>query len=618
MRTFNTYKNDIKKTWSVIRDNMNNNAKLSTTIQFVANDEIISDPNAIANKFNEYFINIGRALSEQIIPARDYNEYLNHHITTRLNFKSISEDYVVEIINKLKNKSSYGHDNISNKLIKRAKHVLYRPISFLVNQMLTTGDFPSELKISKVKPLFKSGDNTLFCNYRPISLLPSISKIFEYVVFYQLMEYFIEHSLFSMQQYGFRPGHSTELAALRLVDQLNKQMDKMNTPINIYIDLSKAFDTLDHGILLAKLNYYGVHGTEYKLFQNYLDGRYQYVDYNGSKSEICSISTGVPQGSILGPLLFIIYINDLPQVSQIFDMLMYADDTTLICNLDEVLDETSLNLELNKINEWMSSNKLSLNTKKTKFMIFHTAQRHVAYPSLYLNNVDIERVTQFNFLGLILNSQLTWKNHTEHISTKISKIIGVIYRLKDIYPQSVLLMIYNTLILSHMNYCLLSWGSKMVNDHPLHLLQKKAVRLVTNSDYVSHSEVICRNHGLLRLPDMFRFALWKFYFKLMNNTLPLYFNIVKPVLPDICNYYEVRTPSFHLPDIKHKFAEQQVQYQLVKLLNSSHCSLLITSKIHTHSFQFFKYFVKNSIIDTYMDRCEHRNCYSCQRVVIGN
>ena len=470
--------------------------------------------------------------------------------------------------------------------------------------MLITGDFPSALKISKVKPLLKKGDNTLFSNYRPISLLPSISKIFEYVIFHQLMEYFTEHNLFSIQQYGFRPGHSTELAALNLVDILTKHMDRMKTPINIYIDLSKAFDTLDHNILLTKLNYYGVHGKEYNLFQSYLSDRSQYVEYNGSISATCSITTGVPQGSILGPLLFIIYINDLPLVSQIFDMLIYADDTTLICNLDQNLDEQVLNSELNKINEWMSSNKLSLNVKKTKYMIFHTPQRHVTYPSLYINNVNIERVIQFNFLGLILNSQLTWKSHIEHISTKISKVIGVIYRLKDIYPKSVLLMIYNTLILSHINYCLLSWGSKITNDHPLHLLQKKALRLVTNSDYVSHSEIICKNYGLLKVPDIFRFTLWKFYFKLMNNKLPHYFDIIKPVLPAICSHYEVRTPRFHLPDVKHKFAEQQIQFQLIRLLSSTNCSMQITSKIHTHSFQFFKYFAKNNIIDTYMDQYE--------------
>ena len=617
VRTFNIFKNDIKKTWSIIRENISNNYKINTPVHFVANDNnsIISDSETIANKFNEYFVNIGRTLSEQIRPTHSYNEYLNDHVNTRLTFNSITEDHILNIINKLKNKASYGHDNISNKLLKRAKEVLLKPLTILINQMLTTSKFPSELKKSKVKPLFKSGENTSFSNYRPISLLPSISKIFENVIFYQLMEYFITHNLFCIEQFGFRPGHSTELAALRLVDHLTKQMDEMKIPINIYIDLSKAFDTLDHTILLSKLRYYGIYGKEYDLFQSYLVDRCQYVEYNGSISATLPITTGVPQGSILGPLLFIIYINDLPLVSQVFDMLIYADDTTLICNLDQLRNEPILNLELSKINDWMSSNKLSLNIKKTKYMIYHTNQRHVTYPSLRINNIEIERVTQFNFLGLILNTQLTWKHHIDHISIKISKIIGVIYRLKDIYPQTVLLMLYNTLILSHITYCLLCWGSKIVKDHPLHLLQKKALRLITNSDYVSHSEIICKKYGLLRVPDIFRFTLWKFYFKLMNNNLPYYFNIIRPELPAICNYYEIRTPRFHLPDIKHTFAEQQIKYQLIKLLNMENCSITITGKVHTHSFQNFKYFVKNSIIDFYIDQCERRNCYSCNRML---
>jgi len=356
-----------------------------------------------------------------------------------------------------------------------------------------------------------------------------------------------------------------------------------------------------------------VQGTELNLFKDYLNGRCQYVEYHGCKSTTQSITTGVPQGSILGPLLFIIYINYLPSVSKVFDM--YADDTTLICNLDALLDEATLNLELNKITDWMSSNKLSLNIKKTKYMIFHTKQRQVIYPSLKINNVQIERVTQFNFLGLIINSQLSWKNHIEHIATKISKVIGVIYRLKDVYPQSVLLMLYNTLIVSHINYCLLCFGSNIVDNHQVHLLQKKALRLVTNSDFVSHSEIICKTHRLLKVPDMFRFTLWKFYFKLMNNTLPSYFDQIKPVLPEICNHYEVRSPYFHLPDIKHKFAEQLIQYQLIKLLNNEKCSLTITGKVHTHVFQTFKYFVKNTTIDSYIDKCVQRNCYSCNRII---
>ena len=237
-------------------------------------------------------------------------------------------------------------------MIKSAKEFLVEPLTLLVNQMLQSGHFPSELKISRVKPLFKNDDPAMFSSYRPISLLPSMSKIFEYVIFYQLFDYMCTNNLLTIEQFGYRTGHSTELAAIQLVDHLTKQMDMGKVPTNIYIDLSKAFDTLDHSILLDKLTYYGVCGLENLLLRNYLSGiRHQYVDYSGSKSRTNSISLGVPQGSILGPLLFLIYINDLPKVSHVFSMLMYADDTTLYCNLNDSTSEILLNNELTKITD---------------------------------------------------------------------------------------------------------------------------------------------------------------------------------------------------------------------------------------------------------------------------
>ena len=278
-----------------------------------------------------------------------------------------------------------------------------------------------------------------------------------------------------MQQFGFRPGYSTELAAVKLVNHLTKQVDEMKIPVNIYIDLSKAFDTLNHSILLSKLEYYGICNIEKNIFTNYLSEHYQYVQYNNSKSDTKIISTGVPQGSILGPLLFLIYINDLPLASNLFDMLMYADDTTLCCNIDQHNNETDINHELNKIKEWLSANKLCLNISKTKCMVFHTVQKHIQYPNLSIDNNIIEQVNQFNFLGLILNSHLTWHNHMDHISNKISRVIGIMYRLKHIYPQSVLQMLYNALIVPHFTYCLLVWGSNIYDGHRLHLIQKRVL-----------------------------------------------------------------------------------------------------------------------------------------------
>ena len=191
------------------------------------------------------------------------------------------------------------------------------------------------------------------------------------------------------------------------------------------------------------------------LVYSYLYDRWQFVDFNWHKSSYLPIKTGVPQGSVLGPLLFLIYINDLPLVSNVLDMLMSADDTTLYCNTNQNIGEKVINAELLKLWEWLGANKLSLNIAKTKYMVFHTSKRNVIYSNLKVNNSNIERVTQFKFLGVILHSHMTWNKHINHISMKIARSIGIIYRLRNDNPESVLLTIYNTLILPHFNYCLL-------------------------------------------------------------------------------------------------------------------------------------------------------------------
>ena len=210
---------------------------------------------------------------------------------TKFSFQTITENKVSKIINKLKNKVSYGYDSISNIMLKMAHDPLIRPLTLLINQTLSTVIFPNALQISRIKPLFKQGKSFLFTNYRTISLLPSMSKIYEYVVFEQLLKYMEDNRLFYKDQFGFRPGHSTELASLRFVDTLVQQMDNFYVPTSILIDLSKAFDTLDHDIVLSKLRYYGISGVEFKVFASYLLERFQYVDYSG----VCSKNFQLPQ-----------------------------------------------------------------------------------------------------------------------------------------------------------------------------------------------------------------------------------------------------------------------------------------------------------------------------------
>ena len=294
-RIFEKFKRDIKKTWSTINEKLQRKKKKTSSNIFYHDGKILKDELEIANAFNNYFTSIGPSLANKFEQNNNYLKYLNDAPNCRLYFEPVEEHYIIKIIDKLKNKKSSGIDGISNSLIKLSKHVFVKPLAIMVNQMLNTGIFPSQLKISKVIPLHKANDETLLSNYRPIALLPSVSKIFENVMLDQISNYFIDNNLLSMQQYGFRAKHSTEFAALNLVDHLTYKLDSGQIPSNVYIDLSKAFDTLIHDILLNKLNFYGVRGVANRLIYSYLSERQQVVQFNDCISEMNSIKTGVPK-----------------------------------------------------------------------------------------------------------------------------------------------------------------------------------------------------------------------------------------------------------------------------------------------------------------------------------
>ena len=466
-KTFTSQKNDKKKTWKTIDETLNrrkNKSKFPS--EFIVNNRSIADQKEIADQFNIFFSNIGSTLSDSIEiddSTLDFTDYLNNPTQHHFNFNTITESETLSIINKLKSKNSSGKDEISTKLLKSIKDEIAKPLPIIINQSLKTGVFPDALKIAKVKPLYKKGDNFCLNNYRPISLLPTISKIFERVMFTQLYSYLNANNLLSEQQYGFRSQHSTELACVKLVDYITTEMDnikKIKTPTAIYLDLSKAFDTLNFNILLNKLQYYGINGISLSLIRNYLTNRFQYVQFENSESDLLEIKTGIPQGSILGPLFFSIMINDLVNSSNKFKFLMYADDTTIYFNLEDFPIENRevlINNELEKDNKWLKLNKLAVNVDKTKSMLFHK-RRPVTPIQFSMNNRIIDVVQHFNYLGIMLDADMSWKTHVAMVRNKLSRINGILHRLKYIYPQNILITLYKSLFVPHINYGSLLWG----------------------------------------------------------------------------------------------------------------------------------------------------------------
>ena len=443
---FNQYKFNIKKTWGTIKDILNKKNNTSASPDSLnINADIIKDKKKLADHFNNYFANIGHILSQQITANYNsnvsYSDFLDNSTNSRFKFSLVSESVIDKIINDILAKNSSGPAGISTKLLKLVKHDLISPLTNIVNQTLSTGIFPDKLKIAKVIPIYKKGDSLLAENYRPIFLLSSLSEIFKKVMLIQIKQYLEEHNSLYKSQYGFRENHSTEYAALELIDHIFNNLDNGKVPFSIFLDLSKAFDTLDHTILTQKLKHHGIKDCALKLLKNYLSNRKQYVELNNIKSEMSEIKTGVPQGSILGPLLFVIYVNDIYKASSILHAIIYADDTTLTANLKDFSAKTKkdlenkINSEINKINIWLKANRLSLNTLKSKFMLYYKPPKRVPIPVLKVNNTEITSVDTFNFLGLSINKNLNWKPHVEKTAGKISKVIGVINRLKFVVPQ---------------------------------------------------------------------------------------------------------------------------------------------------------------------------------------
>ena len=284
---------------------------------------------------------------------------------------------------------SCGYDGLSMHLLKRIIHPLVTPITHICNLSLSTGIFPNSLKIAKIIPIYKKDDASQIKNYRPISLLPVISKILEKIAYERLYKFLIDNHILNPVQFGFRKGFSTDFAIIQTCDKIiNSLANKMHI-IGVFMDLSKAFDTINHEILLKKLHNYGIRGTVLSWFRDYLFHRQQYVAFHSSTSSKSYITCGVPQGSILGPLLFLIYINDIIKSSSLLTYVLFADDTSVFYShkcLNTLVN--TLNSELAKISTWFKCKKLSLNIDKTCFINFNTSQSQLNIP----NNIIIDNI----------------------------------------------------------------------------------------------------------------------------------------------------------------------------------------------------------------------------------
>ena len=442
---------DTKKTWGVINSFLKG-TKSSDNITLHINNRTITNPLEVADICNNYFI---KAVNDIVCSFTGvYIEGGRPSVGSCFAFNQVSESQCAPIFYRLYTKGS-GPDSISSRFLKFHPMFYVSAMTDITNQSFSCSTFPSRFKIAHVKPDPKKGDLHLVKNYRPVSGLPNLSKILERVAYDQLMEYLINNNLLFSGQHGFRRGHSTSTATIVLLNYIYDALDRNKMVCVTFLDQSKAFDVIDHNILLRKLRYqFNFSSDALSWILSYLTGRKQCVVLNGVRSPYLDVLHGVPQGSILGPLLFLCYINDIHYSVKNGGCVIYADDTTVVTIADDLISLRSKAVDdLNRIAMYCENNHLMLNVGKSAAMVFSRRSIDSSNFEININGTHIPIVQEFRYLGFIIDSNLTFRKHSDLVSGKLTSVNSVIRRLRCFLPNDILLTIFNSLGMCHINYC---------------------------------------------------------------------------------------------------------------------------------------------------------------------
>ena len=500
--------------------------------------------------------------------------------------------------------------------MKASIHLLVKPLRLLFNLSLETGFVPSQITIATVIPLHKEGEKTQFNNYRPIAVISTIGKLLEKVIHQQLSDFLKSQDILTSSQFGFRTHHGVEHPLMLFANRVLNSLNNGKFNISIFIDLKKAFDTVNYSILLDKLEHNGVRGTALKWFRNYLV-RKQYVVTGGEAiSDILTMLCGIPQGTVLGPLLFLIFANDFASCSRLMSLL-FADDCTLQAEGVDLPHLISLvNSQLEIAEKWFVANMLTLNIKKTKYVIFHPSPQlaSVPTPPLTIGNDTLVMVgsgqeeTSVRFLGILIDDKFTFKEHMSLLKKKLSKAIFALSSSKQSTPLRIRKTIYYSLFESLLRFGSLLFGCAVDRDlREIELLQKKAIRHIACAFYLAHTEPIFRSLGILKLRDLILLERCTLVHKFRHGKLPVAFaaNFLTPV--DVLTMSRRDDPEcYSPPPNNHPSTPCSPTAKLISSWNSlpHHLKIIGCQKLFKSSLtQFF--------LDSYTEVCSELNCRAC-------
>ena len=539
LKMFNSGLNSTKKMWSSLNTLLNcgkKKGKSSSIEEILIDNKNIVDSQLISEEFNKYFSSIGKVLENQL-PTSHFNfmDYLGVPQYNSIFVEPVSSVEVVALIDGLQSNKASNDEYLNANILKNCKYSLCIPLTLLYNMSLNTGFVPDVFKTAKVIPLYKKGDNRIVSNYRPISLLSVFDKILEKIVYKRVYGFLQKHHILYKNQFGFRENFSTNLALLDVTDICYENLDKGNIVLGLYIDLQKAFDTVNHSILLQKLYHYGIRGSLWNWFKSYLSNRKQYTCIDKTKSSERPVQTGVPQGSCLGPLLFLVYMNDLGSLNDMIKL--FADDTNVFIfgkNTQNI--EFKANKLLSDIQNWLLANRLSINIDKRCYTLFSTRKK-LQDITLKICDTVIKRVSSCKYLGVIIDENLSWKEHIHFVYSKLVKFSAIFYKVRDMLSITCLMQLYFSFVYPHLLFGVEVYANCHVSHlHSLKVLNNKIIWTLLSLNRLTHIELLYKNMNVLPIDKLHCFNILIFVHKFIYN---------RHLLPEIFHLYFTENVSIH-------------------------------------------------------------------------